>query len=59
VTKSEAQALSDRWHDLSTICFCRDGHLCSACCEQDNINERATANGWNIFTMKPVARTAL
>ena len=34
------EALEKRFHDLSFICYCRGGYLCSACTEQIQISKR-------------------
>lgn len=56
--KDELNRLSQRWHDLSYVCWCRTGRTCSACAEQDAIQAKATAAGWNLFTKQrdPFAR---
>lgn len=56
MTESEVKALAKRWQDLSMVCWCRDGRLCSACREQDGIKAQAEADGWNIFTMQRTYR---
>jgi len=52
MTKDEANRKSKDWHQLSMVCWCRDGRLCTACRSQDAIKAEVEAAGWNLFTLE-------